>query len=261
MDTVNRSKYIRILNAGQIFDACRMAESGSYVPQVASKYGLTIGQCLQMFYKELVSKDKIMFQKYGKKQYKWKDSKIKETLKGLIDQGYNDDEIAELLETSYFAVSKGRSDCGFVKFNRAIAKGHNSKCEFTHLDRSKLNEQPTQGLFNFTKEDKNFLIEESKGDVRVSQTSDDSVIVPLKKEKNKEPMTVCFQKDDVSTKIKQQIVDKMTWRSVALRMQNPQHLYVLESDQDTYHYKQICIDAYSGLVELELVRKVTANVA
>lgn len=244
--------YVGILSRPQIVDACKLAENGTLVPVIASLYALTINQCVYMLHKELHGQF-IKFKKYGNKRYKWKDPKVKADLSALIEQGFNDDEIAELWETSWVAVIRGRSYAGLVAYNRITAKGHQSKHEFSHLINNK---EMTQSELQFT------TVKESNGvEQRVAQTVKDEVILPpIKKEPRNNELTVCFSaSDDIPRGVKDEIVARIDWRSIAMRLKDSDHLYVLTDKNVTYYYRQTNADPYSGLVTLSLVRKVTAK--
>jgi hypothetical protein len=252
--------YRQILSREEIVNACDACERGVFVPKIASAYNLTLNQCIHMLKKENCGKY-IKFEKYGNKKYNWRDPEIKKTLSMYIANQLNDDEIARLMRTSYFAISKGRSIAGLVAYNRIIAKGHHSKHTHKHLVGAST--QMTFASFNEAIdndiENINIITEKGKGSERVIINTADEAII--QKPIRTQDMIVCFESDDISPLVKKTLVDKMTWRGVACRIQDPNCLYRIKNNEEELFYKLHFADPTSGLVELKLVRRITCNQA
>lgn len=245
----------KVLTAKQVVEIVKAARMGVFVPEIARFYGISFGTCRGILEKELVGKEHIRYQKYGTKRYSWKDPIVKEQLKALVEEGYDDDEIARLWKTSCIAIGKGRSICGFVKFNRIVAKGHNSPHEYSHLDNVENKEELKQGsLFGAEVIEPQTFAEDHPFNRKKTK-----VIEPSQREEEK--MTVCFHDPNKTClESKRKLVEMLNWKLVAMRLQNPNHLYKVLVNEGEDYYQLLKADIYNDLVEVSWVRTVSAKV-
>lgn len=293
--------YLLLLTGIEVMAACKHAETGKVVPYIAERFNLTLNQTIHMLRKEGYSKF-IKWTRYGKKKYKWNHPETKAILQSAVDKGLNDDEIAKMFETTFQAISRGRSTAGIVAYTRAVGKGHQSKREFSHIDTNNMTAADVlihQSLamdiplpfeskqmnwpgvkIRLAGQQLDFLTELDEEHERIAVNQQDEVIIQqieriqkkidgregarkiledagILKKVPTDNFTVCFDEDEVDNAIKQRIVSKMTWKSIAQRIQNPEHLYELEG----HYYRQYHVDTYTELVLLQLVRSVTPKAA
>jgi hypothetical protein len=254
-----------------------------YVPQCARYYKLTDEQLVSLLNDFNVMSDKNIryFQRYGTKEIKYT-SHTAQTFVNLRKEGKTDDDIAQIFKSTYAAVKRARSTLakefphlkeGLIAFQKAVTKGHTSKHtrtftdsivtasnteehqDLTFSDNEVVQTKVVQGQFTFEEQ------------VLTNQTGTSKKLHNVQT-KNTKPIenTTCLTclrlvVDTSALSASIQATSKLnhlvTWREVAKRLQNSDHLYQVESETEIHYFQQAEVDAYSGLVYLDYVRSVS----
>lgn len=251
-----------------------------YVPQCARHYKLTDEQLVSLLNDFNVMSDKNIryFQRYGTKEIKYT-GHTAQTFVNLRKEGKTDDDIAQIFKSTYAAVKRGRSTLakkfphlkeGLIAFQKAVTKGHTSKHTRTFTD--SVVTAATDGDQDLTFNDNETIGKVVQGQfifqeqVLTNQTGTSKKLHNIQT-KNTKPIenTTCLtcirlvvDTNALSASIQatSKLENIVTWREVAKRLQNPDHLYQVESENEIHYFQQAEVDAYSGLVHIDYVRSV-----
>jgi hypothetical protein len=305
--------YKRKLSRVQIIEAAQMAVKGAFYPDIARHFDITICECVGLLNDEQVGKKNIRYKIYGNKTYSYTSADTKAKLAKLIDEGWDDDEIAQLWHSNVTYIQRLRSHYGLVAFNRIVGKGHTSPREVKHGVEIDINTgswikpeavrnyidsivEPQQGKL-FENHDPSKAIgkvesvEEKTDQLKLKfnelsgemtelnnnglersivKSGNDYLIMKPHKTKvqiGNQPykmntenlLVVIHDSEKLQPGIAKAIVDKITWKEVALRIQNPNVYYVIKGIKATYHFKQIAADTMNNVVEVRLVNSISVS--
>lgn len=207
--------------------------SDSDTPSLARHYKLTISEMISLLKDE---GGRVWFKRYGSQRYNWKDPNVKSLLKHYIDQGLDDDQIAHRLFTTCPTITRARSTCGFVKFHRAVGKGHSSPHVNKHIEEKKDSKKEVEQLsLGFYRQEDGSQIMDKNENKPIYLKGRDSILITVDK--------------DLPNEVKRCLVDYITWKEIAEFLQNPHSHSIIRFDKKEFWLKPTVIDTSNSSIE------------
>lgn len=241
------------LTREQVLQFLQIAQTGVPTGPLARRFKLTLGEaqgCLKAnnlghFYLYEKPKDRVRLKKC---------EALEQRVQELYNQGYDDDQIAEQLKSTEPAIARIRSHYNITAFKKIILKGHCTKHQNKHsIDTQGTPLKVVQGELQFEAGERRVTVTSTPKETKVftekkPQATDTTGLIVM--------FNITGSKSDDLTEAQRQLVSRISWKSIAQRIQNPSWYYKLQVNNKLFYFKQVAADTGNGLITIELVTEV-----